>query len=56
MPTRSTRAPLGIGPVPATQKLLGRLGLKIDQLDAIELNEAFASQRFASASVRASRW
>jgi 3-oxoadipyl-CoA thiolase len=44
---RSTRAPLGIGPVPATQKRLGRLGLKIDQLDAIELNEAFASQGVA---------
>ena len=38
---------MGIGPVPATQKLLGRLGLKIDQLDAIELNEAFASQGVA---------
>ena len=38
---------MGIGPVPATQKLLGRLGLKIDQLDGIELNEAFASQGVA---------
>jgi 3-oxoadipyl-CoA thiolase len=38
---------MGIGPVPATQKLLGRLGLKIEQLDAIELNEAFASQGVA---------
>jgi 3-oxoadipyl-CoA thiolase len=38
---------MGIGPVPATLKLLGRLGLKIDQLDAIELNEAFASQGVA---------
>ncbi|AZI35526.1 beta-ketoadipyl-CoA thiolase [Caenibius tardaugens NBRC 16725] len=35
---------MGIGPVPATQKLLQRLGLKLDQCDAIELNEAFASQ------------
>src|SRR3546814_12922253 len=35
---------MGIGPVPATQKLLARLGLSIDQFDVIELNEAFASQ------------
>jgi 3-oxoadipyl-CoA thiolase len=38
---------MGIGPVPATQKLLGRLGLGLDQFDAIELNEAFASQALA---------
>lgn len=38
---------MGIGPVPATQKLLTRLGLKIDAFDAIELNEAFASQGIA---------
>ncbi|MBP7337118.1 3-oxoadipyl-CoA thiolase [Niveispirillum sp.] len=38
---------MGIGPVPATQKLLARLGLSIDQFDAIELNEAFASQSLA---------
>lgn len=35
---------MGIGPVPATQKALRRAGLKPDQLDIIELNEAFASQ------------
>jgi 3-oxoadipyl-CoA thiolase len=35
---------MGIGPVPATQKLLARLGLKIGNLDAIEINEAFAAQ------------
>src|SRR6478609_557515 len=35
---------MGIGPVPATQKLLSRNGLTIDQLDVIELNEAFAAQ------------
>ena len=35
---------MGIGPVPATQKLLARLGLKIGDFDAIELNEAFAAQ------------
>jgi len=35
---------MGIGPVPATQKLLGRLGLTLDQMDLIELNEAFAAQ------------
>ncbi len=39
---------MGIGPAPATRKLLDRLGLGVDQLDAIELNEAFASQGIAS--------
>ena len=34
---------MGIGPVPATQKLLTRLGLTIHDFDAIELNEAFAA-------------
>ena len=34
----------GIGPVPATQKLLARNGLTADQLDLVELNEAFAAQ------------
>jgi acetyl-CoA C-acetyltransferase len=38
---------MGIGPVPATQKALQRAGLKTDQLDLIELNEAFASQSIA---------
>lgn len=38
---------MGIGPVPATEKLLTRLGLKIDAIGAIELNEAFASQALA---------
>ena len=38
---------MGIGPLPATQKLLARLGLTIDDFDAIELNEAFASQGIA---------
>ena len=38
---------MGIGPVPATQRLLARLSLSIDQIDAIELNEAFASQALA---------
>lgn len=35
---------MGLGPVPACQKLLKRLGLSIDQMDIIEVNEAFASQ------------
>ncbi|MCV3768305.1 3-oxoadipyl-CoA thiolase [Rhizobium sp. TRM95796] len=39
---------MGIGPAPATQKLLDRLGLTQDQLDVIELNEAFASQGLAT--------
>jgi 3-oxoadipyl-CoA thiolase len=38
---------MGIGPVPATQKLMERLGLKISDFDLIELNEAFASQGIA---------
>lgn len=39
---------MGIGPVPATQKVLARAGLTIDQMDVIELNEAFASQGLAT--------
>ena len=39
---------MGYGPVPATWKLLGRLGLKVQDIDLIELNEAFASQGLAS--------
>lgn len=35
---------MGIGPVPATQKALERAGLKIEDIDIIELNEAFAAQ------------
>lgn len=35
---------MGMGPVPATQKLLHHLGLSLDDLDIIELNEAFAAQ------------
>ncbi len=35
---------MGMGPVPATHALLGRLGLKLAQMDIIELNEAFAAQ------------
>ncbi len=35
---------MGYGPVPATQKLLGRLGLQIKDLGLVELNEAFAAQ------------
>jgi acetyl-CoA C-acetyltransferase len=35
---------MGIGPVPATRKLLDRLGLGTDDFDIIELNEAFAAQ------------
>ena len=35
---------MGIGPAPASQKLLDRLGLKVTDMDVIELNEAFAAQ------------
>ena len=38
---------MGIGPAPATEKLLERLGLKIGDIDVIELNEAFAAQGLA---------
>jgi acetyl-CoA acyltransferase len=38
---------MGIGPVPATRKLLERLGLRVGDLDVVELNEAFASQGIA---------
>ncbi len=39
---------MGIGPVPASRKVLERAGLTIDQMDVIELNEAFASQGLAT--------
>ena len=39
---------MGIGPAPATEKLLARLGLPLSAMDVIELNEAFASQALAA--------
>jgi acetyl-CoA acetyltransferase family protein len=38
---------MGLGPVPATKKALGRAGLSINDIDLIELNEAFAVQSLA---------
>jgi 3-oxoadipyl-CoA thiolase len=38
---------MGIGPVPATQKLLTKLGMTIRDFDVVELNEAFAAQALA---------
>ncbi len=38
---------MGIGPAPATKKLLERTGISLDQIDLIELNEAFAAQGLA---------
>jgi len=38
---------MGLGPIPATQKVLKRAGLTIEQIDLIELNEAFAAQAIA---------
>jgi acetyl-CoA acetyltransferase len=38
---------MGIGPAPATQKVLALTGLKLEQMDVIELNEAFAAQALA---------
>jgi acetyl-CoA acetyltransferase family protein len=40
---------MGIGPVPAVRKLLARTGISIDDVDLVELNEAFASQSVAVA-------
>ena len=39
---------MGIGPAPASQKILKRLNMSIDQMDVIELNEAFAAQGLAT--------
>jgi len=39
---------MGIGPAPASQKVLALAGLKLDQIDVIELNEAFAAQGLAT--------
>jgi acetyl-CoA acetyltransferase family protein len=38
---------MGLGPIPATEKALQRAGLTIDQIDLVELNEAFAAQAIA---------
>lgn len=38
---------MGIGPIPATRKALEKAGMSLDQIDLIELNEAFASQSLA---------
>lgn len=38
---------MGIGPAPASEKLLDRLGMSVGQIDVVELNEAFASQGLA---------
>ncbi len=38
---------MGVGPVPATKKALGRAGMTVDDLDVVELNEAFAAQSIA---------
>jgi 3-oxoadipyl-CoA thiolase len=38
---------MGLGPIPATHKLLARLGMTSNQIDAVELNEAFATQALA---------
>jgi acetyl-CoA C-acetyltransferase/3-oxo-5,6-didehydrosuberyl-CoA/3-oxoadipyl-CoA thiolase len=38
---------MGLGPVPATRKALARAGLRISEIDLVELNEAFAAQAIA---------
>jgi acetyl-CoA C-acetyltransferase len=47
---------MGVGPVPATRKVLAKSGLTIDQMDVIELNEAFASQCIASCNELGIDW
>ncbi|WP_412767683.1 hypothetical protein [Exiguobacterium acetylicum] len=42
---------MGIGPIDATKKVLRRAGLTVEQLDQIELNEAFAAQSLACIEV-----
>jgi acetyl-CoA acyltransferase len=39
---------MGMGPVPATRKALARAGLRIEDIDLVEINEAFSSQALAS--------
>jgi acetyl-CoA acetyltransferase len=39
---------MGLGPVPSTERVLKRTGWSVDDLDAVEINEAFASQVLAS--------
>jgi acetyl-CoA C-acetyltransferase len=38
---------MGMGPVPATRKVLDRTGIKVDEIDVFEVNEAFAAQALA---------
>ena len=38
---------MGLGPIPATRKALARAGLRVDELDVVEINEAFAAQALA---------
>ena len=38
---------MGLGPIPATQRALQRAGLDVEQLDLVEINEAFAAQAIA---------
>jgi Thiolase, C-terminal domain len=38
---------MGIGPVPAVRKVLDRAGLKVDEIDVFDVNEAFAAQALA---------
>ena len=38
---------MGVGPVPASQKAMKRAGISVNELDLVELNEAFASQSIA---------
>src|SRR5271154_7004717 len=44
------------GPIPATHKILKRSGLQLDEIDLIEINEAFASVVLAWQSVTGARW
>ena len=47
---------MGLGPIPASRKALARAGLKIDHIDLVELNEAFASQAIACLNALGVDW
>ena len=47
---------MGVGPVPASRQAMSKAGLKIEDIDLVEANEAFAAQSIAVARDWASTW
>ena len=47
---------MGLGPIPASRKALERAGLRMEQMDVVELNEAFASQVIACLEELGADW